>query len=111
MSELLDAQFKFRRMLCQLLIKIEELDLPVKIGRALCCENCSGSKSLHRSYLAIDLPMIWEDGRYGSWEDYLPLGVFWESMGGSWGGRFDLNGDGIPKDDANHFSLGYGGRR
>lgn len=108
---MLNMQFHFLRMLSELLVKAVELKLPVKIGRALCCANCSGEKSLHRSSLAIDLPMVWPDGRYGSWEDYKPLGEFWESIGGAWGGRFDLNGDGIPKDDANHFSLPFLGRR
>jgi len=111
MSELLDLQFKFLKLLALLLAKAVELKLPVKIGRALCCANCSGEKSNHRCSLAVDLPMVWPDGRYGSWDDYKPLGDYWKELGGSWGGDFDLNGDGIPKDDANHFSLQYQGRR
>jgi hypothetical protein len=43
--------------------------------------------------------------------EYLPLGEYWESLGGTWGGRFDLNRDGIAKDDANHFSLAFDGRK
>lgn len=111
MSALLDRQFEFFNMLTLLFRKACELQLPLKLGRGLCCANCSGEKSLHRSSLAQDLPMVWPDGRYGSWEDYRPLGEYWESLGGSWGGRFDLNGDGIAKDDANHFSLSFQGRR
>ena len=35
---------------------------------------------------------------------YRPLGEYWESIGGSWGGRFS-------KPDGNHFSLEHNGVR
>ncbi|MFQ9337054.1 MAG: M15 family metallopeptidase [Varibaculum sp.] len=38
-------------------------------------------------------------------EDYLPLGEYWESLGGAWGGRFKSRPDG------NHFSLEHNGVR
>lgn len=111
MSALLEAQLRFFTMLSDLFTEAVRLRLPIKPGRLLCCPSCSSVRSLHRLGLAIDLPMVWPDGRYGTWEEYLPLGEFWERMGGAWGGRFDLNGDGIRKDDANHFSLAWEGRR
>ena len=56
--------------------------------------------SLHRERLAIDLN-VFKDGVYLSGPGmYTELGVFWESIGGSWGGRFD---------DDNHFSLSHRG--
>jgi hypothetical protein len=58
--------------------------------------------SLHRSRLAVDFNLF-KDGKYlASTEDHRPLGEFWESIGGSWGGRFD---------DGNHYSLAHGGMR
>ena len=53
--------------------------------------------SLHKQRLAIDLNLFL-DGKYLTTpEDHEPFGEFWESIGGSWGGRFN---------DANHYSLG-----
>ena len=52
--------------------------------------------SLHKSRLAIDFN-VFKDGRYLSGQGYPSLGEFWESIGGSWGGRWG---------DPNHFSLG-----
>lgn len=56
------------------------------------------SNSLHSRRLAVDLNLF-IDGVYQ--EDsiaYEPLGRYWESIGGSWGGRFT-------KPDGNHFSF------
>lgn len=58
--------------------------------------------SLHRSRLAIDFNLF-KNGRYlSSTESHRPLGEYWESRGGSWGGRFG---------DGNHYSLEHDGRR
>lgn len=59
-------------------------------------------KSLHKVRLAIDLNLF-KDGVYlTATEDHQPLGEYWESMGGTWGGRFD---------DGNHYSLTHWGLR
>lgn len=59
-------------------------------------------KSNHKVRLAIDLNLF-KDGVYlTSTQDHEPLGLKWESMGGSWGGRFN---------DGNHYSLEHEGRR
>ncbi len=73
---------------------------------AIYVERGTGSRtSLHGDKLAIDLP-LWIDGVYQEeTEAYRPLGEFWESIGGSWGGRFRSRPDG------NHFSLEHEGRR
>ena len=59
-------------------------------------------RSLHGKKLAIDLNLF-RDGKYlsgaGQYDD---VGEFWESIGGSWGGRFN---------DDNHFSLAHGGMK
>jgi len=60
--------------------------------------------SLHYSRLAIDLNLF-RNGEYlTSTEAHLPLGEFWERLGGAWGGRFK-NADG------NHYSLEHNGKR
>jgi hypothetical protein len=64
----------------------------------------SGHKqgSNHYIRIAIDLNLF----KDGTWlketEDHLALGEFWESIGGSWGGRFG---------DGNHYSLDHEGSK
>ena len=49
----------------------------------------SHPKSVHKLKLAIDLNLF-KNGRYlRSTKAHKPLGVFWESLGGAWGGRWD----------------------
>lgn len=63
------------------------------------------SNSLHTQRLAVDFNLF-INGEYKTrTEDYRPLGEFWESIGGSWSGRFKSNPDG------NHFSLEHNGVR
>ena len=63
-------------------------------------------RSLHRKRLAADLILDAWDGE--SWvyqrstEAYREIGELWESMGGTWGGRFN---------DGNHFSFKHGDMR
>ncbi len=55
--------------------------------------------SFHKNRLAIDLNLF-IDGKYKpSTEAHRKLGEKWESMGGTWGGRF-------AKKDGNHYSWG-----
>lgn len=65
-------------------------------------KSYSSASSLHKERLAVDFNLF-KDGQYLTrTEDYAELGEFWESIGGSWGGRFN---------DGNHFSLAHGGRK
>jgi hypothetical protein len=60
---------------------------------------CRVYTSFHRKRLAIDLNLF-KDGVYQrSTEAHRPLGEYWESLGGTWGGRFK-------RKDGNHYSLG-----
>lgn len=60
------------------------------------------SGSNHKLRLAIDLNLF-KDGKYlTKTEDHRPIGEYWESLGGSWGGRFN---------DGNHYSIEHKGRR
>lgn len=62
------------------------------------------SKSLHLKRLAIDLNLFINGVYQTDSDSYKQLGEKWESMGGSWGGRFS-------KPDGNHFSLEHEGVR
>lgn len=57
-------------------------------------------KSAHKQRLAMDLNLFKDDKYLDKTEDHRFLGEYWESMGGSWGGRFE---------DGNHYSLEYNG--
>ncbi|MEY0694617.1 M15 family metallopeptidase [Providencia sp. PROV174] len=56
--------------------------------------------SLHTQRLAVDFNLF----KNGVWltksTDHQPLGEYWESIGGTWGGRFN---------DGNHYSLEHNG--
>lgn len=72
---------------------------------ALNAKKGSGiSNSLHIQRLAIDLNLF-KGGQYlPDSESHRPLGEYWESIGGSWGGRFS-------KPDGGHYSLAHNGVR
>lgn len=67
-------------------------------------KSYSSANSLHKERLAIDLNLFKNQVYLKSTEDYLPLGEYWESIGGAWGGRFSQG-------DGNHFSLEHNGRK
>jgi hypothetical protein len=60
------------------------------------------SSSCHKLRLAIDLNLFIDGVYQMSSEAYTPLGEYWESIGGSWGGRFE---------DGNHFSVEWEGKK
>jgi len=102
-------QFKFTYMVSMLLYYAYSRGYTVTLGDARTNRDCTGrcrtirkTTSLHHDGLAIDLNLF-RDGRWlKKTEDHLELGEFWESIGGSWGGRFG---------DGNHYSLEYNGRK
>lgn len=99
-----EKQSKFLKMTVLLMTFAHNLGYELTYGDALRPRDCPyGRKnSLHKDKLALDLNLF-RDGRYlTTTQDHEPLGIFWESIGGSWGGRFD---------DGNHYSLGHNGRR
>ena len=94
-------QRKFTRMVGLLISKAYELGYELSFGDAM-ATNGHSKMSCHYIRLAIDLNLF-KDGKYLSkTEDHLPLGEYWESIGGSWGGRFK---------DGNHYSLEHNGRK
>lgn len=58
--------------------------------------------SLHGYRLAVDFNLFKDGVWLNRTEDHTELGEYWESIGGSWGGRFR---------DGNHYSLEHGGKR
>lgn len=62
------------------------------------------ANSLHTQRLAVDFNLFINGVYQTDSAAYRPLGEYWESLGGSWGGRFS-------KPDGNHFSLEHNGVR
>lgn len=100
-------QSKFARMVADLIIQAEVMGYEVTLGDAFRDPRLHGAmgekkgygaaNSFHKQRLAIDLNLF-KDGQYlEGTEAHKPLGEWWESQGGSWGGRFK---------DGNHYSLG-----
>jgi hypothetical protein len=106
-----EKQRKFTRMVGQLIAWSYEHGYELTFGDAYrdpaqAKANAAAGKgiasSLHCVRLAIDLNLF-KDGVYQTTtEAYTPLGEYWESLGGAWGGRFN---------DGNHFSLAHEGRK
>ncbi len=105
-------QVLFAQMLPQLIAKAFELGFEVTLGDAYRDSRVFGKfgeklgyghpYSCHKLRLAIDLNLF-KDGKFlTTTEDHRPLGEWWESVGGTWGGRFD---------DANHYSLEWEGHK
>lgn len=73
----------------------EQAKLNAKSGKGI-------SNSLHTQRLAVDFNLF-INGQYKTdTPSYKPLGEYWESIGGTWGGRFS-------RPDGNHFSLEHNG--
>jgi len=60
------------------------------------------ANSLHFERLAIDLNLFRNGIFLATTADHRPLGEYWESIGGDWGGRYG---------DGNHYSLAHNGRK
>lgn len=99
-----EKQSRFAHMAAILILVAEEMGYEVTLGDAYRDPRApyGHPNSLHKLRLAIDLNLF-RDGQYlRDTKDYEPLGLFWESIGGSWGGRFH---------DGNHFSLEHEGMK
>ena len=83
-------------MVALLLIRAYQLGYEVTFGDTWAREG-HRKGSFHYKRLAIDLNLFKNGVYLRSTESHKPLGEFWESIGGSWGGRWD---------DGNHYSLG-----
>lgn len=111
-APLFAKQQHFARMLPGLIEKAHQLGYQVTIGDAYRDPRAFGAHgkkvgyssatSCHKLRLAIDLNLF-KDGVYlKETVNHLQLGLWWESQGGTWGGRFD---------DGNHYSIEHNGSR
>jgi hypothetical protein len=99
-----EKQAKFVLMVADLILYANQLGYELTFGDAFRDARCpyGSKKSLHNLRLAIDLNLF-IDGEYcRDTKSHEPLGLYWESIGGSWGGRFE---------DSNHYSYEHKGLR
>ena len=94
-SQLFDRQVRFTQILGRLLLFAELKGYQVTLGDAYATSgHIKGTK--HGCRLAIDLNLFKDDRYLAKTEDHRPLGTFWESLGGRWGGRWN---------DGNHYEI------
>ena len=102
--KLQQKQSEFVRMIGKLIKFANFVNYELTFGDAYRAPSCGYGHptSLHRKRLAVDFNLF-IDGEYKTKsEDYEILGRYWESIGGTWGGRFK---------DGNHFSLEHDGMK
>lgn len=110
MKTLGEKQRQFTVMVAALINKATSLGFEVTLGDAYRDPRVFGamgerkgygeSRSAHKQRLAIDLNLF-KDGKFlADTKSHTSLGEWWESIGGTWGGRFN---------DGNHYSLKHNG--
>ncbi len=101
MSILRDQQSQFARMVALLIHYATAKGYELTFGDAYRDPRVTYGHpdSFHKRRLAVDFNLF-KDGVYmDKTDDHLELGEFWESIGGTWGGRFS-------HPDGNHYSYG-----
>lgn len=102
-------QVRFVFMIAELIYFARQSGLELTFGEAyrtpgqaaMNAKNGKGiAHSLHTLRLAVDFNLFVNGVYDATGQHHEPLGVYWESIGGSWGGRFG---------DPNHYSLAYNG--
>lgn len=112
MMTLSQKQRAFTLMVANLVIYAYEHGYELTYGDAYRDPRCHGAEGEKKSYssassnhklrLAVDFNLFKDGVFLTDTEDHAPLGAFWESIGGAWGGRFK---------DGNHYSLEHEGRK
>ena len=99
-------QSEFARAISLLIAYAYQLGFELTFGDAW-AKTGHRKGSFHYKRLAIDLNLF-KDGIFQrTTEAHRPLGEFWESIGGTWGGRWDLNPNMEGhQGDGNHYSWG-----
>jgi len=97
----IEKQNKFAGMVAQLIQYIQQNGYWVTLGDAY-AKSGHSHNSLHYIRLAIDINLFKNKVYLKNTADYKQIGEYWESIGGSWGGRFN---------DGNHFSLEHEGKK
>ncbi|MGN6347053.1 MAG: M15 family metallopeptidase [Candidatus Nitrosocosmicus sp.] len=103
--KMVEKQSKFTQMISDLIKKSYDLGYQMTFAEAyrppemaeIYAKDGRGIKnSLHCKRLAVDFNVFKNGNLLTDGKDFEDLGKYWESLGGSWGGRFK---------DGNHFSL------
>lgn len=89
-------QSKFAKMVPLLILFAYERGYEVTFGDTW-AKTGHREGSFHYKRLAVDLNLFKNGNYLRSTSAHEPLGLFWESIGGTWGGRWG---------DGNHYSLG-----
>lgn len=107
-----EKQRKFTRMVADLIAAAYDSGYELTFGDAYRDPRLHGAmgqpggygkkSSCHKIRLAVDFNLFKDGVFLQGTEDHRPLGEYWESIGGSWGGRFE---------DGNHYSLEHEGFR
>lgn len=96
-SDLLRAQWRFSVMVSDLIRFAYRNGYRISFGDAYANSgHVKGSR--HYTRLAIDLNLFRKGKLLTKTEDHGLLGEYWESLGGTWGGRFQ---------DGNHYEYRY----
>lgn len=100
-----DKQSLFVSKLARLILHAEVLGYELTMSRGYASKAANKAdgghpRSNHLNRLAIDLNLFKDGAWLSATKDHEPLGLYWESIGGTWGGRFN---------DGNHYSLEYNG--
>ena len=102
-ASLLEKQQEFSLMLANLIQYAYSEGYSITFGECHRWHTEHGHpKSLHKQRLACDLNLFKGSKYLKTYEKHLFLGLYWEYLGGSWGGRFD---------DPNHYSMAFGGMK
>lgn len=107
-----EKQRKFTQMIGQLIQFAYERGYELSFGDAYrdprvhgeegVKKSYSAAKSLHKQRLAVDFNLFHNGSYLTGTEGHKVLGEYWESIGGTWGGRFN---------DGNHYSLEHNGMK
>lgn len=102
MASLTQKQQDFAEAVVKLIHMARGMGYRVTLGDAYRDPRCpyGSPNSLHRQRLAIDLNIFKDNVYLTDGMQYEDLGKYWESIGGTWGGRFN---------DGNHFSFEHDG--
>jgi hypothetical protein len=108
---LFKRQATFSVMFAKLILQAVSMGYEVTLGDAYRDPRVFGNvgerkgyghpSSAHKKRMAGDLNLFKDGKLLTRTEDHRPLGEWWESQGGAWGGRFK---------DGNHYSLDEGKR-
>ena len=94
-QSLRQKQSKFTKALGFLIVYAYSLGYELTLGDTYPGKYKHSPKGAHPKGLAIDLPLFKKDIYLEQTSSHEFLGFYWESLGGTWGGRWE---------DGNHYS-------